>query len=91
MLPLSPFMWCHLGRRYRARKRKQGNLYTFVVVSRPTFVVLDLDGELLQILVVLHVLVNSLTNELRTIFTVLLPPLGVFLLLGLLRFLLYGY
>jgi hypothetical protein len=52
--------------------------------------ILDLDGELLQILVVLHVLVHSLADELGTIFAVLLLPLGIFLLPSLLRLLLFG-
>lgn len=41
--------------------------------------VLDLNSELLQVLIVLHVLVNSLADELRTVFTVLLLPCGIVL------------
>jgi hypothetical protein len=41
---------------------------------RPTFVVLDLDGELLQILVVLNVLVNRFADELGALLAVLLLP-----------------
>ena len=74
----------------KIEKRKQGNRRIFVVVSRPTFAVLDLDGELLQVLVMLHVFVNSLTDEFRAIFAVFLLPLSVFLLRGLLSLLLFG-
>ena len=52
--------------------------------------ILDLDGELLQVLVVLHVLIDSLADEFGSIFTVLLLPLGILLLSCLLCLLLWG-
>ena len=52
--------------------------------------VLDLDGELLQVLVVLHILVDSFADEFRTLFAILLLPCGVILLPGCLRLLLFG-
>ena len=61
-----------------------------IVKLRPTFMVLDLDGELPQVLIVLHILINCLANELGTVFAVFLLPLGVFLLFGLLSLLLCG-
>lgn len=59
---------------------QQGNRHIFVVWSRPTFLVLDLDGKLLQVFVVLHVLVNGFANELRALLAVLLLPCSVILL-----------
>lgn len=52
--------------------------------------VLDLDGELLQVLVMLHVLVDSLADEFGTVFAVLLFPFGILLLSRLLCLLLLG-
>ena len=50
--------------------------------------ILDLDSELLQILVVLQVLIDSLADELGTLLSVLLFPRGVVLLVSRLSFLL---
>ena len=52
--------------------------------------VLDLDGELLQVLVMLHVLVDSLADEFGTVFAVLLLPFGILLLSCFLCLLLFG-
>ena len=71
-------------------KKNQGNCRVCVVRSRPTCMVLDLDGELLQVLVMLHVLVDSLADEFGTVFAVLLFPFGILLLSCFLCLLLFG-
>ena len=67
---------------------KKCRIFVIVIVLRPTFVVLDLDGELLQVLVVLNVLVNSFADNLGALLAVLLLPRSIVLLVGGLRLLL---
>jgi hypothetical protein len=51
-------------------------------------VILDLDGELLQVLVVLNIFVDSFADDLSALLAVLLLPRSIVLLVGRLRLLL---
>jgi hypothetical protein len=62
-----------------------------VVVILRLFRSLDLDSKLLQVLIMLNVGGNSVTNDFCAFFTILLSPLGKELLIRLGRFLLYGH